>query len=591
MKPSRSFVGLLLIIAVLWGWMIFFNGGQHTPKLGLDLQGGMTLTLEATTSGGKTPDPDKLEEAREIISNRVNDTGVAEAEVQIEGNRNIVVNVPGTNNDDLKKVGEAAELRFRQVLETTENVPGTKAKPSKSPSASGSPKPSTSKSGNPLGNGKPSASGKASGSASPSPAETDKSKAELLKSVYTKVGGGDPKKGAQLVAQIPQGIQDPKKIAEDPQAMAFLAPFGDLTPAEVAVLPAEVQYKTPTITCKQLNARPPGSVREPKATVAACDTDGQSKYLLDKAKVLGTDVSKADYTFDPTRSMWIVNLSFNGKGQDKWTNLTAETVHKQVAVVMDNEVVSAPEIQERIAGNAEITGNFSQTEAKNLAAKLKFGALPVTFKLQNAYSITPTLGLDQLKAGLLAGLIGIVLVIVYCFIYYRALGIVVIASLLSSAAIVYPSIVLLGHSLGFTLTLAGVAGFIVAIGVTADSFVVFFERLKDEVKDGRTVRSAVPRAWVRARRTILSADTVSLLAAAVLYILALGAVQGFAFTLGLSTLIDLLIVFLFTYPLVTLLSRLRVFTSPRISGLGNLRPDPGSKEATRVRGAVRTKES
>jgi preprotein translocase subunit SecD len=591
MKPSRSFAVLLLIIAFLWGLVLY--RGTYTPKLGLDLQGGMTLTLEATTSGGKAPDQDKLQEARDIIANRVNDTGVAEAEVQIEGDRNIVVNVPGTNDEDLKKVGEAAELRFRQVLETTPNVPAAKAKPSPTPSASASGSPKPSSSGNPIGDGtsKPSASGSASGAASPSPSDTDKTTAELLKSAYTKVGNGDPKKGQQLVAQIPQGITDPQKIAEDPQAMAFLAPFGKLTPEEVAVLPAEVQYKTPTITCKQLNARPPGSVRDPNAKVATCDTDGQTKYLLDVAKVLGTDVNKADYTFDPTRSMWIVTLDFTSRGQDKWTNLTAETVGKQVAVVMDNEVVSAPQIQERIAGNAEITGSFTQAEAKNLAAQLKFGALPVTFKLQNAYSITPTLGLDQLEAGLLAGLIGVVLVIIYSFIYYRALGIVVISSLLASAGIVYPSVVLLGQLLGFTLTLAGVAGFIVAIGVTADSFVVFFERLKDEVKDGRTVRSAVPRAWARARRTILSADTVSLLAAAVLYILALGPVQGFAFALGLSTVIDLLIVFLFTYPLVTLLSRSRTFTSPRISGLGNLRSDPRSAEATRVRGAVRTKES
>jgi preprotein translocase subunit SecD len=213
----------------------------------------------------------------------------------------------------------------------------------------------------------------------------------------------------------------------------------------------------------------------------------------------------------------------------------------------------------------------------------------LTFKVQNQLQITPTLGLDYLQAGLLAGMIGVALVIVYCFIYYRALGLVVIASLLASATIVYAMIVLLGTRLGFTLSLAGIAGFIVAIGITADSFVVFFERLKDEVKEGRTVRSAVPRAWVQARRTILSANTVSILAAAVLYTLAVGPVQGFAFTLGLSALIDLLIVFLFTHPLVAVLSRSRIFTSPRISGLGNMRPDP-DKSAVPVRG-VRTKES
>jgi preprotein translocase subunit SecD len=209
-------------------------------------------------------------------------------------------------------------------------------------------------------------------------------------------------------------------------------------------------------------------------------------------------------------------------------------------------------------------------------------------------SVSATLGLAQMKAGLLAGAIGLALVVIYCLIYYRALGLVVIASLAASASIVFAMLVLLGRSMGFTLSLAGIAGFIVAIGITADSFVVFFERLKDEVKEGRTVRSSVPRAWVRARRTILSADAVSLLAAIVLYLLASGQVAGFAFTLGLSTIIDLVIVFLFTHPLVSVLSGSKTFTSPKFSGLGGVREahlaESGTSSAGRV-GAMRTKES
>jgi preprotein translocase subunit SecD len=209
--------------------------------------------------------------------------------------------------------------------------------------------------------------------------------------------------------------------------------------------------------------------------------------------------------------------------------------------------------------------------------------------------VTATLGLQQMRYGLIAGLIGIALVIVYCMLYYRALGLVVVASLGISGVTVFASLVLLGRAIGFTLSLAGIAGFIVAIGITADSFVVFFERLKDEVKDGRTVRSAVPRAWIRARRTILSADAVSFLAAAILYWLAAGPVKGFAFTLGLSTIIDLLVVFLFTHPLVALLSRSNAFTTPRVSGLGNLRSDRAVESATSVKsprlGTLRTKES
>ncbi len=593
LKASRYFAALFLIIAILWGWVIFFNDSVRIPKLGLDLQGGTTLTLEAT-SRGRAPDRDKLEEAQNIIANRVNGYGVSEAEVVIQGDRNIEINVPGSGGQDLRQVGAPAELRFREVLQTTDNVdPG--ATPSPSGSASPSPSGSASASpGLPTSSPEPSGSAKPSGSASPaaespSPSPTDPSVEELKKQAYTTIGNGDAKKGEQLVGQIPGGIKDPKEIAGQPEAMKFLAPFGELSPEQVAVLPADVQFKVPTITCEQLNSRPPGSIVDEKQQVTACNEDGDVKHLLAKAKVRGTDVDEADSAFDPQRSQWIVTLTFTSEGQDRWTKLTEETKDKQVAVVLDNEVVSAPTIQERIAGDAEITGSFTRAEAQALAAQLRYGALPLTFKVQNQYQITPTLGLDYMQAGILAGMIGVALVIVYCLIYYRALGLVVIASLLASAAIVYAMIVLLGTGLSFTLSLAGIAGFIVAIGITADSFVVFFERLKDEVKEGRTVRSGVPRAWVQARRTILSANTVSILAAAVLYTLAVGPVQGFAFTLGLSALIDLLIVFLFTHPLVAVLARARIFTSPRISGLGNMRPDP-DKPAARVRG-VRTKES
>jgi preprotein translocase subunit SecD len=237
------------------------------------------------------------------------------------------------------------------------------------------------------------------------------------------------------------------------------------------------------------------------------------------------------------------------------------------------------------------TGITADT-AHTLATQLKYGALPLGFVQQNAQIVSATLGLQQLEYGLLAGAIGLALVIVYCMLYYRALGFVVIASLLVSGSIVFASLVLLGRSLGFTLSLAGIAGFIVAIGITADSFVVFFERLKDEVKEGRTVRSAVPRAWVRARRTILSADAVSFIAAVVLYALASDQVRGFAFTLGLSTIIDIVTVFLFTHPLVHVLSGTRTFTSPRVSGLGGLRDRAAADRSSTGRvGSIRTKES
>jgi preprotein translocase subunit SecD len=242
-----------------------------------------------------------------------------------------------------------------------------------------------------------------------------------------------------------------------------------------------------------------------------------------------------------------------------------------VAVTLDGRVVSAPRINGAIpGGNTEITGNFNQASATQLANQLKYGALPLSFEQATAQSISTELGAEQLKAGLIAGAIGIALVFLYALIYYRLLGLVMIASLVLSAVVVYACLVLLGRQIGFTLSLAGIAGFIVSIGITADSFVVFFERLKDEVREGRTLRSAVPRAWVRARRTILSADAVSFLAAAILYILAIGDVKGFAFTLGMSTVLDLVVVFLFTHPLMVVLSRLRSFGSNRFSGLGRV---------------------
>ncbi|HEU5268717.1 MAG TPA: SecD/SecF family protein translocase subunit, partial [Jatrophihabitans sp.] len=231
----------------------------------------------------------------------------------------------------------------------------------------------------------------------------------------------------------------------------------------------------------------------------------------------------------------------------------------------------ASTIQSTINGTTQITGNFNQQSATNLANSLKYGALPLNFIQQAATSVSPTLGTDQLKAGMLAGGIGLILVVLYSLVYYRALGLVTIASLIVSGGLTYAMLVILGKQIGFTLTLAGIAGFIVAVGITADSFVVFFERIKDEVHEGRTARVAIPRAWERARRTILSADTVSFLAAATLYYFAAGDVKGFAFTLGMSTIIDLVVVFLFTHPLVSLFSRSAAFGSARFTGLSNVR--------------------
>jgi preprotein translocase subunit SecD len=580
----------VLILVALYSLVFFTGDRKPRPNLGLDLQGGTSLTLSALQKNGQAPDKDRLERARQIIANRVDTTGVRAPEVVTEGNTNIIVNVAGkSNEDEMRKLVAPAELRFRKVSGSTNDTGGALATPSAS--ASGSAAPSPSASGTPSAT--PSATPSGTASASPSPSASAPPVSESVEQARAKVIA---KLGAAYEAA--QSIQSPDQV--NPQILPLLKPFGDLSANEVGVLPAQIQYNVPTITCKQLNGRDPGSISAVNETVIACgkENGGPVKYKLDPAKVVGEDVKDATFTNEPTQG-WVVNLSF--KNQDKWTNLTKEVFGdgtadksaRRVAIVLDNQVVSAPSIDGVISGDAIIYGQFSRSDVVTLSQQLKYGSLPLAFNVLTVKTITASLGTQQMVMGLLAGGIGLALVVLYCLFYYRALGLVVVASLLVSGGLVYASLVQLGRINGYTLSLAGIAGFIVAIGITADSFVVFFERLKDEVKDGRTVRSAVPRAWIRARRTILSADTVSFLAAAVLYFLAIGDVKGFAFTLGLSTLIDVIVVFLFTHPLVATLARWSAFTSPRVSGLGNLRSDKAivsASAATRF-GAVRTKES
>ncbi|MCW2633965.1 MAG: secD, partial [Blastococcus sp.] len=340
------------------------------------------------------------------------------------------------------------------------------------------------------------------------------------------------------------------------------------------------------LTCEKENVT--GEVTRPQDFVATCSDDAKFKYLLGATIIEGTQIDDANAATDPTTGAWIVLLDFKTEGRATWAKYTAEHVQQNVAFTLDGRVISAPTIQGAINGQTTITGDFTQKEAADLANQLKYGALPLTFTQATAQSISTELGAQQLEAGLIAGAIGIALVFVYALFYYRLLGLVMIASLLLSAVVVYACLVLLGRQIGFTLSLAGIAGFIVSIGITADSFVVYFERLKDEIREGRTLRSAVPRAWVRARRTILSADAVSFLAAAILYVLAIGDVKGFAFTLGMSTVLDLIVVFLFTHPLMAVLSRYRSFGSSSISGLGNVEHTrrPAQPDATAERELV-----
>ena len=338
------------------------------------------------------------------------------------------------------------------------------------------------------------------------------------------------------------------------------------TPA--AGVSAEVNAKFAALDCANPTSRQGTGADAPTDIIVACSRSGATKYILGQAEVLGRQVSKASAGIDQQgASGWYVLLTFNGEGTTAFGNITARVTtlaspQNQVAIVLDGLVVSAPSIREAIpSGNAQITGSFTQTEAQDLANVLKYGALPLAFDRGEVQQVSPTLGSDQLHAGILAGLLGLGLVLLFSLLYYRALGLVTVGSLAIAGTILYLLFLVLGKSIGFTLTLAGIAGAIVSIGITADSFIVFFERIRDEAREGRSLRSAVESGWLRARRTIIVADMVSILAAVLLYFFAVGGVRGFAFTLGLTTLIDLLIVFIFTKPIVTVIAKMNFFAS------------------------------
>ncbi|WP_462202550.1 protein translocase subunit SecD [Frankia sp. CcWB3] len=547
------------LIVVLYGLMA--ATGNWKPRLGLDLQGGTSVILTPRATQGNNVDSGAVNQAVDIIRQRVDGLGVAESEVHRTGNQ-IEISVPGRGrNDVVDLVGQTAELRFREVATSGQATPGpiptpTGAVPAPTPGATGQSAPTASQSTPsiapssqaPAASNKPAALGDGTGRG-------------LIAQPLSLAAAGTPAVSAASASPV-------ASAAPAPAATGSTAPAGDSPPADVFA-----RYES--LTCAAADVRKASvSTDHPQDWTAACDRTGTTKYLLKPATVVGTDVKTASAglqggggTTGVTTGQWVVNVEFTGSGQNKFTKLTESTIGKQAAIVLDGVVQSAPQTNERIPGSAQISGGFSQSEAEDLANVLRYGALPLAFERSQAESISPTLGRDSLHGGLLAGAIGLVLVIAYSFLYYRALGIVVITSLAVSGLLIYASVVLLGVAIGFTLTLAGIAGLIVSIGVTADSFVVYFERIKDEVRAGRTVRAATDRAWPAARRTMLSADTVSFLAAAVLYILSIGSVRGFAFTLGLSTLSDVVIMFIFTRPLVTLLVRRRLFSASRYSGL------------------------
>jgi preprotein translocase subunit SecD len=526
--PGRILIVLAVLVAGLIGLMAL--GGTWTPKLGLDLQGGTTITLTAqNTTGTGTVDPNSLELARTIIQSRVDSLGVGESEVTTVGDRQLIVTVPNVQSDQLVElVGQTALLRFRAVYAAEQVTPPAPPEPA------------------PTESNAPSSEPTASTSVVPQP---------------TPSGNNKP------FPALPTA--PPKPIGE-----VCLPADGKGTPPEQAVdwVPSEpCQTAFAEFSC----GTPVDDVAD--QPLFACDQAGTEKYLLSPTLIEGDQLVTASAGVPANDVAWVVDLEFNSEGAALFEEATRALAAKgppqnRFAIVLDGVAISAPSVDEAIpGGRAQITGNFNQQTATELANVLKYGALPLAFDVSEVNTVSATLGGEQLRAGIIAGIIGLALVVAFCFAYYRGLGIVVVTSLAVAGVITYACMVLLGSSVGFALNLPGIAGAIVAIGVTADSFVIYFERIRDEVREGRSLRTAVETGWRRGRQTILIADAVSMLSAVVLFILAIGSVKGFAFTLGLTTLIDVLVVFMFTKPMMTLLARTRFFGSGhKLSGL-----DPG----------------
>ena len=551
-RPWRYLAAFVGTVAVLYALVFFTGDGKPAPKLGIDLQGGTRVTLVARTVDGGSPPRDQLVQAQQIIEQRVNGLGVSGAEVVLDGD-NITITVPGDAGEQARSLGQTAQLRFRPVI--GQPVP---AAPAPAPPAGTAPAPG----------------------ATPTPAITPPSGAPTPSPAPQ--GAADPARQPVKPAAYSVPLQAPSPTPAPQPAPTQAPAAGAATPAdpqlakEIAAAKAVQQSTDPTtqqIALQTLDCSKPDPLTgydDPALPLVTCNQDGTVKYALGPSFLEGTQIASAQAAANGQGVGYVVNVTFKSAGEAIWGKYTTEHIGEAVAFTLDGKVVSAPTIQGAIFGSTEISGQFSQAQAQNLAGILRYGSLPLSFESNEAQTVSATLGLASLEAGLIAGGIGLLLVFVYCLIYYRVLGVLTILSLVLSGVIVFAVLVLLGRWIGFTLDLAGVAGFIVAIGITADSFVIFFERLKDEMREGRTFRSAVPRGWVRARRTILSADAVSFLASAVLYILAVGQVKGFAFTLGLSTVLDLVVVFLVTHPLVALASSSRVFGSPALSGLGSV---------------------
>jgi preprotein translocase subunit SecD len=629
-RPGRLIGTFVFIVAVLYA-LVFLTPGSNTPKLGIDLQGGTRITLTAQTLDGSNPSTTSMQQARNIMENRVNGSGVAGAQVQVEGNQ-LVVTIPG-NANNLGELTRPARLNIRPQLgnpgydgtalaahatSTVSASGSTSSAPPTTRSAIGdTTTPETPSSGAPATTSPAAQIGPASGSAVSTPATSAASGQPLRNAAAATSGPATSAPVASAPASTPSSAASATTQEEpstSPSAGASGSASATATSGAAATWPiagsdpqnpnqpagtdatawsawetaAQNAAAAGTISCA--NVEPKRGLDDANRPLIACGNvayTGQANpcapdvttacvYVLDKTLIPGDQLDTAAAVIDSNSGRWVINVQFTSAGFNTWSNYTAnhnagsaDTTGSYTAFTLDGEVLSSPQIQGAITtAVTQVSGSFTQASATDLANALKFGALPLNFLPGEQESVSAELGLSYLQAGLIAGAIGLLLVVIYCLVYYRLLGVITILSLVLSGALVYAIMTLLGRWIGLSLDMAGVAGLIVAIGITADSFVIYFERLKDEVREGRSFRSAVPRGWQRAIRTILSADVVTLISAVILYLVATGDVKGFAFTLGLSTVLDLVVVYLVTHPLVSLAAGAKVFQSPRLSGLG-----------------------
>nr|MSZ43370.1 protein translocase subunit SecD [Actinomycetota bacterium] len=510
-KASRKrLINLVLILVALVGVIAWAeNTGRNAsfaPQLALDLQGGTEIILSPSLGDKKVLEDGQLEQAVEIIRQRVDATGVSESSIQTQGSGNnaaIVVSIPGTPDEStLKLIKASALLEFRPVLATS--------------------------------------------------------------MATNSAVGGD---GSNATPSAPP--------ASAPIATSSSKPTSG---SDLNWVSKEIQAEYDALSCRSsadslaADFREPGQVDDPALPLVTCDREGAIKYILGPVEISGSRIEDASAGARTTNTgavlnEWAVSLDFDAEGTKQFAAVTKRLYpltapQNQFAVTIDGYVITAPSTNAVItSGQAEITGSFDQTSSKELADQLKYGSLPIGFEVQSQANISATLGTSQLYNGLLAGLIGLILVVIYSLFQYRALAMVTIGSLVVAAVLTYLVISVLSWRQGYRLSLSGVAGLIVAIGITADSFIVYFERVRDELREGRPLTAAVETGWLRARRTILVSDAVNLLAAGTLYVLTVGNVRGFAFTLGLTTLIDLAVVWLFTHPLLQLLAHTKFFSS------------------------------